>query len=310
MSSHPVDAWFPADDATATCNGISPHVVDLICRQISLTYPVRAHRHNLYLIAFVLAGSGQHEDENGRLPIFAGDVCVVVPDRWHGYPRVNGALTVLNVVLTASYLNDCTPLLGKNAWPGLTSGNRHSPFPGNVPPAHLRLSPHELDRFEPLLLALNEECKDLRASTSPGVRAGLLLQILGMLDRSCRNRGRRDSDEAAADDGGILSAIRYLEQRYMGPLAIEELAQQTGYTPTYLTRKFRQRLGMSPSEYLLNLRIQNACLLLRDTRFSISAIACDVGFRDSQYFATRFHHVMGMTPSAFRARSRADSRTP
>lgn len=279
------------------------------CGQTCLTAPVPAHRHDSHLIAFVLAGSGQHEDDGGRLPLFAGDVCVMLPGQWHAYPRVRGTLTLVNVAIDRVHLAACTPLLGEIPWLGLPPAGAVGASAAEQPPTHLRLSPFELGQFRPLLQALSHELDDPFTRTRPGVGAGLLMQIIGLLDRT----GRRSTPQSVVEDRqhetGLLGAIRYLEERYMGPIAVQELAVQSGYTSTYLTRKFRQRLGMTPSEYLLQLRIQQACALLRDTALSVTAIGNQVGFRDGQYFATRFHRVMDMTPSDFRARSRIDSHT-
>jgi AraC-like DNA-binding protein len=303
------DHWYPGEVAASPLQHASPRAEGLACRQISLTHPVPEHQHEFYLIAFALAGSGQHEDESGRLPILAGDVCVILPGQWHAYPCVHGTLSLINLAMTGAYLLDCAPLLGEISWLGLLPGGYLTFPPYASYPAHMRLSSFELGRICPLVLALSDELEDPSASARPGIRAGLLLQILGSLGRGSRNGVHASPDEDTQDDGGILTAIHYLEERYMGPLTIEELADQTGYSATYLTRKFRQRLGMSPSDYLLTLRIRHACTLLRDTRLSIACIAGDVGFHDSHYFATRFHRLMGITPSEFRARSRTDSHT-
>ncbi|MBV9278871.1 MAG: helix-turn-helix transcriptional regulator [Chloroflexi bacterium] len=173
----------------------------------------------------------------------------------------------------------------------------------------MRLSPVELDRFRPLLRTLADELADPCADERPGVRAGLLLQILGLVTADVGASLQAEPAPDAQHDGGVLAAIRYLEQRYMGPITVEELAGLIGYSTTYLTRKFRQQLGISPRDYLLGLRIRRACSLLGDTRLPIASIAAEVGFRDSHYFATRFHRAMGMTPSAFRARFGTDSQT-
>jgi len=269
---------------------------------------VPKHGHDSYLIALVEAGSGQHEDEAGRLPILAGDVCLVLPGQWHAYSQVHGTLSIFNLALTRSYLAVCAPLLGEVPRLGvMTSGEVVAP-PAIHLPAHLRLSPFELSHFSALFRTLAAEFDEPGGSERSGVRAGLLLQILGLLyggDHSATPRKM----EHGSEEGGVLAAARYLEERYMGPVTVEELAYFSGYTPTYLTRKFHQQFGMSPSDYLRHLRIHHACTLLRDTNLSIAAVGRQVGFHDSHYFATRFHQAVGMTPSSFRARLKIDSQT-
>jgi AraC-like DNA-binding protein len=135
------------------------------------------------------------------------------------------------------------------------------------------------------------------------VAAGLVLQALGLL-QVCFTEER---DEGIGRDAPLVSAIQYLEDHYAQPVTSCELAAHCGYSPTYLATKFRQALGMAPSTYLLHLRLQHACALLRTTKRSVGSIALDVGFQDSRYFSTRFGQAMGMSPSTFRLRHDAET---
>lgn len=306
--------WPPHETDSCLCSHSRAPGGEIFCRQASLTAPVRPHRHDTHVIAFVLGGSGQHEDRDGRFPIFAGDVCVVPPGEWHGYPRVHAILSLFYLAVSRSCLVACAPLLGTVPWLRLQPSGDPTQEVNGHHVTHLRLSPFDLSRLHPLLLALSDELEGASGSENRALRAGLLLQIIGLLDHSSRPDEQAPEMPSVpagtpSDDHGIARAVRYLEERYMVPLSIKELASQSGYTPTSLTRRFRQQFGMSPSEYLLNLRVQKACCLLRDTELSIGSIARHVGFRDGQYFATRFHHAFGVTPSDFRAKAKTKSRT-
>lgn len=255
----------------------------------------------------MIAGSGQHEDENGCLPILPGDVCIVPPERQHTYPQVNTSLALINLMITPEYLDACAPLLGG----GLV------PQPGEITPEdllwreatqaqHMRLASQDLARIQELLGALTAEC----ASTvdDQGVGAGLILQVLGLLHRFGRYSAH-PWHAAAHADALLLSAIQFLEEHYAEPITIEDLARYCGYSATYLATKFRQCFGMPPTAYLLQLRLQHACTLLQTTDRSVASIALAVGFRDSRYFSTRFGQTMGTTPSAYRLQHGAGSST-
>jgi len=70
-----------------------------------------------------------------------------------------------------------------------------------------------------------------------------------------------------------------------------------------LMRVFRKATGQTPIEYLLRLRIQKAMELLRNSSLSITEIALEVGFNDSNYFTRQFRRVLGETPRSFRRAS-------
>jgi len=259
--------------------------------------PVTAHRHDFYEIAFALTGSGHHEDEGGRLPILSGDVWIVRPGQWHAYPLVGGNLAIFNLLMTEVFLDTHTPamasitlLCGETDGDGVT----RAPPPSRV--AHMRLPTSGLERVR-LLLA--ELARELRARDIPGqdcVCGGLTLHVLGLLVR----HGTSAAD-VARDDPGVLAAVHHIEERYAEPLTLTELARHSGYAPTYLVRAFRRRLGTSPIDYLIGVRLHHACALLEATDDLVTTIAHAVGFSDSRYFAARFHRALGVTPSAFRA---------
>ena len=65
-------------------------------------------------------------------------------------------------------------------------------------------------------------------------------------------------------------------------------------------RVFRKATGQTPIEYLVRLRIQKSTELLRNTDFSITEIALQVGFNDSNYFTRQFRNSLGESPRSYR----------
>jgi transcriptional regulator GlxA family with amidase domain len=98
----------------------------------------------------------------------------------------------------------------------------------------------------------------------------------------------------------LAPAVRYLEQRFREHIQLSELAEFCGLSSTHVHRLFRRLLRMSPTEYLLALRLQEARRLLITTDHPLSVIAVDTGFFDQSHFAKRFRKVTGMTPIQYR----------
>ena len=67
-------------------------------------------------------------------------------------------------------------------------------------------------------------------------------------------------------------------------------------------RAFQAATGTSPLAWLISQRIHRACQVLRHTDRSITEIAFDVGFNDSNYFTRQFRKVTGFSPRAYRLR--------
>ncbi len=88
----------------------------------------------------------------------------------------------------------------------------------------------------------------------------------------------------------------HLSQR----LALEALAQQTGFSPYHFARLFRQTTGESPHQYVLRQRIEHAQRLLTETDASLAHIAFESGFAHQSHFTQAFRRHLGLTPRAYR----------
>jgi AraC family transcriptional regulator len=81
---------------------------------------------------------------------------------------------------------------------------------------------------------------------------------------------------------------------------LDQLAAQAGVSKFYFTRLFKGALGVSPSHYLLTLRMNEARRLLRETKRSVVEIALDVGYANPSHFARFFRRETGLSPSDYR----------
>ena len=96
------------------------------------------------------------------------------------------------------------------------------------------------------------------------------------------------------------SVISYMEHNYNQPVTLQDLADTIPCNSQYLCRFFKDIAGVSPIQYLLNYRIQKACILLETTNNPVLDIALDCGFENVSYFIRKFKEIMCCTPKAYR----------
>lgn len=82
--------------------------------------------------------------------------------------------------------------------------------------------------------------------------------------------------------------------------SLSEMARKAGFSIPHYIALFRARMGTSPANYFLRLKIQRACHLLDTTSLPIKTIADQTGFSDPYYFSRLFRNVMGRSPRAYR----------
>lgn len=175
----------------------------------------------------------------------------------------------------------------------------------------------EARRYELLDAAVIEKAvavvDRLELAMGRGARAWLLFSRLPVRDATGRVVGvaasaRRLGDAARAQPGvaRAAAAVARLEARHDQPLDLPGLAQAAGVSPSQLERDFRALFGMGPQRFLHKLRTEHALELLAGND-SIAAIAQACGFADQSAFTRRFREMIGLTPSAWRARNRPET---
>lgn len=131
--------------------------------------------------------------------------------------------------------------------------------------------------------------RDLRASH----RLEEILLYLLMLHSSTLTGGR-------SVPSFIEKTIQRIEEDYASPLSLDSLAADVNISKYYLSREFKKYTGFSPHDYLIRVRLRQACVLLKSADLSCSEIGSLVGIPGQNNFIYLFRKVYHMTPSAYR----------
>ena len=109
--------------------------------------------------------------------------------------------------------------------------------------------------------------------------------------------------EAVSDHTAMpfTKSIRHLHAAYHQSIRIPELAAMENLSHSRYIELFRRHFGMSPTAYLIDLRIKSACELLQITDMSIKQIAVLCGYSDPHFFSRLFKRHMGVSPQQYRA---------
>lgn len=152
-------------------------------------------------------------------------------------------------------------------------------------PAFIELTPALAQYVRFLHLQLQRQ----PAGTSQRQMLLLLLQLL-----------QEHHGQLATPDRRIAAAQSYLDQHYDQPVSMAQLAGIAHLSTRHLNTLFRQSLGMTPQQYLLEKRMQRAWQLLSQTHLSIQQVAEQVGYQNLSAFSDRFRKHFSHPPSYFR----------
>lgn len=94
----------------------------------------------------------------------------------------------------------------------------------------------------------------------------------------------------------LIDAVTLMESNIEEPLTTHELSEHLGISRRQLERLFKKYLQAVPSRYYLDLRLQQARKLLRETDHAVGDIALQTGFSSGAHFSTAYRNHFGMTP--------------
>lgn len=118
-----------------------------------------------------------------------------------------------------------------------------------------------------------------------------LKRIQGQIEKNC-----------VEQSGNLMEKVReYLEEHYAeSELSLTTVAERFYLNPSYLSRAFRKKHNVTLVEYLNNIRIEQACMFLRESDWKIYQIAERVGIPNPDYFGRCFKKKMGISVKEFR----------
>jgi AraC-like DNA-binding protein len=98
----------------------------------------------------------------------------------------------------------------------------------------------------------------------------------------------------------FAAVLVYIRQHLNEAITVQQLANVACMSKPHFFRSFKQELGVSPLDFILQERIAQAKALLQDPLLSVSAAAYQSGFNNLTHFSLQFKKQEGLTPSEYR----------
>jgi len=98
----------------------------------------------------------------------------------------------------------------------------------------------------------------------------------------------------------IASAKYYIENEYRNTITLDNLSRFVGVSKFHLQRMFKKSTGLSPLEYVTNLKMKDALVKLQTTEETITEIAYHLGYKSSAHFSSMIRQYTGSTPTDIR----------
>lgn len=135
-------------------------------------------------------------------------------------------------------------------------------------------------------------------SSSPFHLIGHLYLFIDYLTRS--TEGIKVHHVSKLREFYIREALEFIEHNFQNNISVEDMADVCGLNRSYFGKIFKEAVGKSPQDFLLNYRMVKAAELLKLTKLSIGDISSAVGYDNQMHFSRAFKNVYGVSPRQWR----------
>ncbi len=257
------------------------HSDSAVCTETRAPQPdFPEHSHDFNELIIVTKGAGQHILNDSPTNLAQNYICYIAPGDRHLYEQVDN-LHLTNILFKKNRLS-YSPIL-KNFLPQ-DDKDSSSWFITN----------QTMKKVEHILQQLDKE------SQQSTVESRLMMEVLFQHLVVELFRGRLTAQSDDVTDNIIFRVLDWLQGHYSDDVCINEISDKFQISSRSLSRKIKQVTNLSFNNYLHRVRINNAMELLQSTDKSITDIAFEVGYKDSNYFSTKFKRFTQKTPSQYR----------
>lgn len=239
------------------------------------------HGHSCIEIVVIIGGTAVQVVDGVRSNVYPGCVTIIYPGCTHAFQEVNGC---------ELYNISCRPNPFRAMGVSLSFlHNRDALFCSDRGSFSLYLSGVLFCDIQNLLHRMFRIHEDESASERHVQLRSLFGMLLILLAQSW-------SAKPARADRRLGETVEYMESHYNEALTLDQLAKRAGMSKNQFLRKFRLEFDTSPIQYLLELRMKRACILLEESDLTIDQIAVSTGFYDSNYFIKLYRKRFNDSP--------------
>ena len=152
-----------------------------------------------------------------------------------------------------------------------------------------------------LIYAVDSFHREIKAPDRiPLLLDSLSVQIAALLLREFKTNIKKYPENSPDSNVYVDMAIEYMETFYSARITISDICEAVNLSPFHFIRTFKQKTGIPPHKYLLNIRIKNAQDLLRSGKYSVSEVAALSGFINLAHFSNKFKEITGHSPTEYK----------
>ncbi len=255
---------------------------------------VTEHKHAFLELVYVCHGKAEHIFAKQSAIVQKGDFFLIDLNCSHEYRRIGNddSFRIINCLFLPRFLDEALP---DDADFQALSKSLASQVEGecSADSSARKIFHDDTGMMELLTETMLREFEAKKAGYVAVIRHLLTTALIQVL----RNENPNEGDSTTK----LIRRIHaYVEEHYASPLLLSDIAKMLSFSVPYVSTIFRRECGVTFREYLIRVRIEKACHLLRSNHQTLREIAEQVGYTDPAFFYKAFRREMDMTPDEYR----------
>ena len=243
-------------------------ISEYFCKEYGKNFSFPAHLHQSFEFITVLSGEMDITVDDKTYKLSSGESLLIFPHQLHSLSSTNSKhmLCIFSPDIVKAYYSKISKKVPES--------NKF------VPNKHII---HSIDK-------LSEDNTQIK-------KKGVLYSVCAEFDDTAKYHAKNN------DDKNLLYKIfEFVELNYNKDCSLERLSKETAFSYSYLSRYFKNTIGISFNYYVNQCRINNACYILNNFDCSILQCALDSGYTSLRSFNRNFKTIVGTTPQEYKNR--------
>ena len=255
---------------------------------------VSVHDHSFLELSYFVNGKAEHTLDGKTDILVPGDYLLIDYGSMHSYSALDGGtFENIDCLFLPTFID---PVLGRDD--RISDVLMHYLLNFNMQalsanPTHMVF--HDSDGS---VYRLIENIRRENGQKLPGYTELIRCYLIEILVRTVR--GIEGARIAGEGDDICAFVTSYIRDNYASEVSLSYFSEKLNYSLPYISKVFKERMGMTYLAYLQKYRITRACRLFSTTELSVAEVAESVGYTDAKHFSALFCRIVGVSPAKFR----------
>ena len=255
---------------------------------------VSEHRHSFFEFAYIASGRAEHLFEGNTAIVEEGDYFLVNLNSTHAFKRISetGDFRIINCIFLPRFIDESLSD-AKSFRDILDNYLIKYGYDRFSEPLTRRIFHDDTGTVGMLCEQILREYNEKKTGYADIIRNLMLTLILYLV--------RNEAPQETHTVGSTVRQIKeYVANHYTAPLRLSDICRHLNFSLSYVSALFKKECGMTFRDYLIKIRVEKSCRLLRCSRMTVEEIAGHVGYTDPAFFYKSFRRQMGLTPDDYR----------